>query len=1012
MLKIKKYGKLVIFILVCLFICNIPRAHTQYISPLRQQNAYMPFFSNSLSQKYSGIYYSKPAWENAILPKLNTSILFNAYRYSQINHNIWTQDTFSNYNYYYNPFKMDIWDQYNNVIYNTKPLWIDSFLQGSTNISSFNDYRFSGINQTMWSQDILLNFTFFNNNEYPTFNIPINWQTNFPVNFNWIYSVYLFPQKIQVDHLSKGYTYFQNEDYESAIEELLKAISSPYEEIAKTEGYLLLGMSYQALGTEYLAEAERYLEKAAGFQIGNTRINLQLAKVYYQQGKYSKSIEKYNQVIDKEPENNEAIRGLALSYFRANDLTKALKELEKAKINDPNDLEIIYTMGIIYMKKNLYLESIQYLDMIIDIAPDTSWASQARDHLYDIELTGVASSIEDIKEEEIKMLIMTAPEPEDRPDDSLFILLDDIRYQLLPDDTLIYRTHKLIKIMDERGKDVSEIKLSYDSSYQYLTIDLARVIKPDGTVIGASGKDIQEATPWTDTPFYGNFKVIIISMPGITVGSVLEYQVTIEDIPASKLFEPREIGSGFRLSSVNPVHKARIEVSVPADREFNIIFKNSEPFDPEVILNGEIKNYIWRLNDIPKMIVEPMMPPILNITPVLYITSFSSWETIADWWRGFEFQTIVPDDAIISKVEQLTEGLYTLKDKARTIFHYVASKIRYVGIEYGKSSVIPRNASETYENKYGDCKNKSILLISMLREAGISEAYPVLISTVNNGRVWEEVPRITGFNHVITLCIINDEWIWMDPTVETSSFGDFPAGDQDCDILVIFDNGYKFMRTSAVAPEKNTDREVMNVTINSDLNATIFSTITATGINAIYSRKYFKSLESIYRKQYLDTIIVGRTTGGGRLIDFTFSNIDNLNEPYKLELQYTDPYYIEWAGDIGFIKASYLTVNKAAMSEEERIYPVFLGNTSVGESIIYINLPENLKVRYLPPPITLEIPQILFISEFTLQDHTITYYLLYKIKQIYVPLEDYPEYKKLQNQIDMELKRKIIVEMN
>jgi hypothetical protein len=187
-----------------------------------------------------------------------------------------------------------------------------------------------------------------------------------------------------------------------------------------------------------------------------------------------------------------------------------------------------------------------------------------------------------------------------------------------------------------------------------------------------------------------------------------------------------------------------------------------------------MKHFIWRLNDIPGMLVEPMMPPVLDITPIIYITSFPSWEIIADWWRELEFQAIIPDDAIRSKVNQLTNNLDTQKDKARALFHYVASQIRYVGLEYGKGSVRPHKASQVYENKYGDCKNKTILLITMLREVGIN-AYPGLISTLYHGRAWEEIPRVNAFNHVITLCIIDDEWIWMDPTVETSSFGEIPG---------------------------------------------------------------------------------------------------------------------------------------------------------------------------------------------------------------------------------------------
>ena len=104
--------------------------------------------------------------------------------------------------------------------------------------------------------------------------------------------------------------------------------------------------------------------------------------------------------------------------------------------------------------------------------------------------------------------------------------------------------------------------------------------------------------------------------------------------------------------------------------------------------------------------------------------------------------------------------------------------------------------------------------------------------------------------------------------------------------------------------------------------------------------------------------------------------------------------------------------NKTAIIKGERVYPVFLENTSVGEGFTYITVPENISVLYMPPPITLEIPQILFISEYTLVGHTITYYLRYEIRRRYVPVEDFQEYKEFQEQVDKELNRKIIVEMD
>jgi len=68
------------------------------------------------------------------------------------------------------------------------------------------------------------------------------------------------------------------------------------------------------------------------------------------------------------------------------------------------------------------------------------------------------------------------------------------------------------------------------------------------------------------------------------------------------------------------------------------------------------------------------------------------------------------------------------EDKIKAIYYYVTSEIRYVGLEFGIGGIMPHSAPSIFREKYGDCKDKAILLITMLQEAGI-EAYYTLVNT-------------------------------------------------------------------------------------------------------------------------------------------------------------------------------------------------------------------------------------------------------------------------------------------
>ncbi len=56
-------------------------------------------------------------------------------------------------------------------------------------------------------------------------------------------------------------------------------------------------------------------------------------------------------------------------------------------------------------------------------------------------------------------------------------------------------------------------------------------------------------------------------------------------------------------------------------------------------------------------------------------------------------------------------------------------EVRYTGVEFGEARLVPEFPAETLRRKFGDCKDKSTLLVAALRASGI-EAYLALLSAV------------------------------------------------------------------------------------------------------------------------------------------------------------------------------------------------------------------------------------------------------------------------------------------
>jgi hypothetical protein len=83
----------------------------------------------------------------------------------------------------------------------------------------------------------------------------------------------------------------------------------------------------------------------------------------------------------------------------------------------------------------------------------------------------------------------------------------------------------------------------------------------------------------------------------------------------------------------------------------------------------------------------------------------------------------------------------------------LARTIRYFAMEVGWGGWIPRSPEVSIAHALGDCKDKSLLMVALLRGLGI-EAFPVLAVARSDGRVPEDLPSPYVFNH----CIVGIPW--------------------------------------------------------------------------------------------------------------------------------------------------------------------------------------------------------------------------------------------------------------
>ena len=99
-------------------------------------------------------------------------------------------------------------------------------------------------------------------------------------------------------------------------------------------------------------------------------------------------------------------------------------------------------------------------------------------------------------------------------------------------------------------------------------------------------------------------------------------------------------------------------------------------------------------------------------------------------------------------VDPLVAGKKSVAEKEAAIVDYLDREVRYTGIEFGEAAIIPHDPAETLAKKYGDCKDKATLLVTMLRAAGIP-ANVALLSVESRVDVPVDLPGMGMFDHAI-----------------------------------------------------------------------------------------------------------------------------------------------------------------------------------------------------------------------------------------------------------------------
>jgi tetratricopeptide (TPR) repeat protein len=325
----------------------------------------------------------------------------------------------------------------------------------------------------------------------------------------------------------------------------------------------------------------------------------------------------------------------------------------------------------------------------------------------------------------------------------------------------------------------------------------ARVIAPDGTVMMLDPKVLTESAAHDQRPeIYEDQRSYSGPLPAVEIGSIVEKETVWEDTaPTSNHGVMRRFYVGYSEPTLHTLLVVQAPPSIHINYEVhkapNVKVTRIEQ-DGIVTLRFE-QGAMDALEN-----AERDLPSDFEMWPAIDYCTGESWKAVAAGYYQDIESAIRPDE-----VGPLLEGIKGLKgaDLLRRLVTNLHQKVRYTGLEFGSSALIPHPAGDTLRSGYGDCKDKAIVLVSALKAAGIP-AQLALLSTRGENDVSPKLAGIGTFDHAIVY-IPGKPGTWIDATAEYFGPGDLPWNDQGRLALLIAPGTSELVRTPINAPAEN-----------------------------------------------------------------------------------------------------------------------------------------------------------------------------------------------------------------
>ncbi len=340
------------------------------------------------------------------------------------------------------------------------------------------------------------------------------------------------------------------------------------------------------------------------------------------------------------------------------------------------------------------------------------------------------------------------------------VLIDD---QLHVTSTCEHYLRRVRKITSAAGvEDGAEIELTFDPSHERIVLHGLHILRGSARIDAVRTSTIRtfDSEDGREHQIYDGSRRVVFLLADLRPGDVVDFEASI--IGQNPVFGGRVSRHFVLAASTRHAVKRRVRVLSPSSRPLSFRLENTTTAATSRMVGAE-SEWLWEKANVQPYKAEEGAPDWFDGRPTVSISEYASWAEVAQWASGLYEKTPPPSAALTAKIAEIRGAHATDTARAEAVVRFVQDEIRYLGIDLGEHSHRPHSATAVFEQRFGDCKDKVMLLVTMLRALGI-EATPALVDTNLGAHIDSELPSPQAFDHVIAKLRVDGREIWVDPT--------------------------------------------------------------------------------------------------------------------------------------------------------------------------------------------------------------------------------------------------------